>query len=71
VKNGHSEKQKEEWIVMNEKGKTKQQLGNEEKKAEQKTEGEKRNAQRLKEAHEVTITIITDEKNLPKGKNIH
>jgi hypothetical protein len=41
------------------------------KKTEQKKDSEKRKAQRLKEEHEVTITIISDEKNLPKGKNIH
>jgi hypothetical protein len=44
---------------------------NADKKTEQKKDREKRKAQRLKEEHEVTITIISDEKNLPKGKNIH
>jgi hypothetical protein len=55
---------------MNEKGKAKQLKGKEEKKTKQKKIEEKRNAQWLKEEHEVTITIVTDEKNLPKGKNI-
>jgi hypothetical protein len=32
--------------------------------------GEKRKAERLKEEHEVTITIVSEEKNLPKEKNL-
>jgi len=50
---------------MNEKEKARQRKGDEEKNSE------KRKSQRLREEHEVTITIISDEKNLPKGKNIH
>jgi c-di-GMP-binding flagellar brake protein YcgR len=49
---------------MNEKVKARQRKGNDEKNSE------KRKSQRLKEEHEVTITIISDEKNLPKGINI-
>ncbi len=55
---------------MNTKGKVKQTKGSEEKNTEQNKTGEKRKSQRLKEEHEVTITIVSNKKNIPKMKNI-
>jgi hypothetical protein len=55
---------------MNDKRKARQLKGKEGNKVKEKQDAEKRKTQRLKEEHEVTITIVSDEKNLPKGKNI-
>jgi len=55
---------------MSEKGKANQIKKSEKKKTEPKNETEKRKTQRLNEEHEVTITIVSEEKNLPQEKII-
>jgi hypothetical protein len=72
VKNGHSGiKKKEEWIVMAEKGKAKRPKKNVKKRTGQKKEDELRKAARLNEEHNITITILSENENLPKEKILY
>jgi hypothetical protein len=71
VKNGHSGANKEECIVMNEKVKVKQLKKREKKVKGQKKGDELRKAQRLSEEHNITITILSEDKNLLKEKILY
>jgi c-di-GMP-binding flagellar brake protein YcgR len=53
---------------MNEKGKAKRPKKNEKKRTGQKKEAELRKAERLNEEHKITITIVSEDENLPKEK---
>jgi c-di-GMP-binding flagellar brake protein YcgR len=53
---------------MNEKGKAQRPKKNEKKKTGQKKEDELRKAKRLNEEHKITITIVSEDENLPKEK---
>ena len=53
---------------MNEKVKVKQLKKKEKKRTGQKKEDELRKAQRLNEEHNITITILSEDKNLLKEK---
>ena len=51
---------------MNEKGKAKRPKKKEKKRTGQKKEDELRKAKRLNEEHKITITIVSEDENLPK-----
>ena len=51
---------------MDEKGKARRPKKNEKKIMGLKKEAEARRAERLKEEHEITITIVSEDKNLPQ-----
>ena len=53
---------------MAEKGKAKQPKNNVKKRPGQKKEAELRKAERLNEEHKITITIVSEDENLPKEK---
>jgi hypothetical protein len=53
---------------MNEKEKAKRPKKNVKKRTEQKKEDELRKAERLNEEHKITITIVSEDENLPKEK---
>ncbi len=62
---------KKEEFAMSEKGKAKKRdEENRTVKPEAPKEAEKRKARRINEEHEVTIKILSDEKNLPNGKAV-
>jgi hypothetical protein len=69
VKNGHSGIFKEECIVINEKAKRPKKSEN--KRTGQKKEDELRKAQRLNEEHNITITILSEDRNLLKEKILY
>ena len=56
---------------MNEKGKVKRPKRDVKKRTERKKETELRKAERLNEEHEITITIVSEDENLPKEKILY